>query len=129
MHSLSLKEYLQATVGSAFDLLAKPVVEATLERGFSIPTEAQSQAIPHILNGKNVLLISPTASGKTEAALLPILTRLVSEPERAKGIKLLYITPLRALNRDMLDRLKWWGEKLDLRVGVRHGDTDVSERS
>ncbi len=120
---------MQATVRTAFDLLAKPVVDATVERGFSVPTDAQSQAIPHILNGKNVLLISPTASGKTEAALLPILTRLVSEPERGRGIKLLYITPLRALNRDMLDRLKWWGEKLDLRVGVRHGDTDVTERS
>jgi len=123
-----LKESLASSL-SAFDLLARPVVEATIERGFSMPTEAQSQAIPHILEGKNVLLISPTASGKTEAALLPILTRLVSDPERGKGIKLLYITPLKALNRDLLDRLQWWGQKLDLRVGVRHGDTETSERA
>ncbi len=114
---------------SVFDQLPKPLADAVREKGFPEPTEAQAKAIPPILEGKNVLLISPTASGKTEAAILPILTRLLMEPERGPGVKVLYITPLRALNRDLLDRLEWWGKKVDLKVAVRHGDTETRERS
>ncbi len=114
---------------SVFELLPKPLAEAVKERGFLKPTEAQERAIPPILEGKNVLLISPTASGKTESAILPIFTRFISEPEKGPGIKIIYMTPLRALNRDLLDRLQWWGKKLDLRVAVRHGDTEVKERT
>ena len=114
---------------SVFDQLAKPLADAVREKGFTQPTEAQAKAIPPILEGKNVLLISPTASGKTEAAILPVLTRLLMEPDRGPGVKILYITPLRALNRDLLDRLQWWGKKVDLKVAVRHGDTETRERA
>ena len=115
---------------SVFSLLAKPIQEAVRERGFSNPTEPQKKAIPLILEGKNVLLIAPTATGKTEAAILPILSMFISSPERNQpGIKIVYITPLRALNRDLMERLEWWCKKLDVGVAVRHGDTAISERS
>ena len=114
---------------TVFDLLPKPLAEAVKERGFEKPTEAQARAFPLILAGKNVLLISPTASGKTESAMLPVFTRFLSTSERGPGVKILYITPLRALNRDLLDRLDWWGKKVDLRVAVRHGDTELRERA
>ncbi len=110
-------------------MLAKPLVDAAEEKGFQHLTEAQEKAIPPILEGRNVLLISPTASGKTEAAMLPILTRLLADPEKAPGVKILYITPLRALNRDMLERLTWWGSRVGLKVAVRHGDTETRERT
>ncbi len=113
---------------TVFDLLPKPLAEAVKERGFEKPTEAQEKAIPPILEGKNVLLISPTASGKTESAILPVFTRFLVSTDRGPGVKILYMTPLRALNRDLLDRLEWWGKKIDLRVAVRHGDTEVRER-
>ncbi len=112
---------------NVFDSLVKPIKHLIKERGFTDPTYPQSEAIPLILEGKNVLLISPTSTGKTEAAFLPVLQMIISAP-RAKGIKLIYITPLRALNRDLLDRLLWWCGKLDLGVSVRHGDTGTRER-
>jgi ATP-dependent Lhr-like helicase len=110
-----------------YSLFSSPIQKAIEEKGFSSPTEPQIKAIPFIIKGKNVLLIAPTATGKTEAALLPVLDALIRR-KREPGIKVLYITPLKALNRDMLERLQWWCKRLDLRLGVRHGDTPTRER-
>ena len=112
---------------NVFDSLVKPVRRLIEQKGFSKPTEPQEKTIPKILEGKNVLLISPTATGKTEAAFLPVLSMLLQEPQ-VPGIKVLYITPLRALNRDMLERLEWWCNNLDIKLAVRHGDTETKER-
>lgn len=114
---------------NAFELLVKPIRRLIEQRGFERPTEPQDKTIPKILEGKNVLLISPTATGKTEAAVLPVLNMLIQMPERPPGIKILYVTPLRALNRDLLERLEWWCNNLDVKLAVRHGDTDVKERA
>jgi len=126
MESLSNEQSGQENV---FDMLVRPVRKLLKEKDFQTPTEPQQKVIPKILEGKNVLLISPTATGKTEAAMLPILSQLVQIPRTELGIKVLYITPLRALNRDMLERLEWWCNKLDLKLAVRHGDTDTRERT
>jgi len=107
-------------------LLARPIAEAFRKR-FGRLSEPQLHAIPRILSGRNLLLMAPTGTGKTEAALLPILSKMLVE-EHGPGIKLLYITPLRALNRDLLDRVDWWAQRLDFRVAVRHGDTAQRER-
>jgi len=109
-------------------MLVKPVRRLVDQRGFSKPSEPQEKTIPKILEGKNVLLISPTATGKTEAAFLPVLSMLLQGQQRTPGIKVLYITPLRALNRDMLERLEWWCNNLDVKLAVRHGDTETKER-
>jgi len=77
--------------------------------------------------GGNILLIAPTGSGKTEAVLLPILDQLVKS-EKREGISIIYITPLRALNRDLLKRLDYWHSKLGFTVEVRHGDTSQKDR-
>jgi ATP-dependent Lhr-like helicase len=114
---------------SVFELLAKPVQKALAEMGFTDPSLPQTKAFPPILRGENVLLIAPTGTGKTEAVLLPIFSKLVDQKSAAqKGIQVIYITPLRALNRDMLKRLQFWSQKLDISVDVRHGDTEMKIR-
>ena len=105
-----------------------PKVQACIKkRGFSELSDAQTQAIPQILKGNNVVLIAPTGTGKTESAMLPVFNALMSMPAGG-GIKALYITPLRSLNRDILARMQWWCGELGLSVGVRHGDTSMGER-
>ena len=118
------------TAQNSFQLLSPPLVAALRERGFDTPTDPQEKLLPIVRAGRNALLMAPTGTGKTEAALLPILDALVREGEpREKGTKLLYITPLRALNRDMLDRMQWWCKRFDIRLGVRHGDSSQAERT
>src|SRR5438132_4294092 len=79
------------------------------------------------MRGENVLVIAPTGSGKTEAALLPLIDKMIQDQNR-QGISLLYITPLRALNRDLLKRLQIWSANLGVTVDVRHGDTPAADR-
>ncbi len=114
---------------NVFEGFVKPIRRLIKEKGFKTPTETQEKAIPKILEQKNVLLISPTATGKTESAVLPVLDMLLRIPERRRGIKILYVTPLKALNRDILERLEWWCNNLDVKLAVRHGDTDNKERT
>ena len=78
---------------NAFSLLCRPVRRLIEDRGFMKPTEPQQRIIPHILEGKNVLLISPTATGKTEAAMLPVFHRFLTGGGRRPGISIIYISP------------------------------------
>jgi ATP-dependent Lhr-like helicase len=110
-----------------FQNLSEPIRVALAESGIKAPTPPQIIAIPKILAGGNILLIAPTGSGKTEAVLLPILDQLTKLMDR-QGISVIYITPLRALNRDLLKRLDYWRSKLGFTVEVRHGDTPQRER-
>ncbi len=112
---------------SPLDRLDVRVRSCVAERGFTELSDAQLQAIPRILDNENIILIAPTGTGKTESAMLPVFSSLVSSLP-GKGISALYITPLRSLNRDILSRMEWWCSRLSLKIGVRHGDTPVSER-
>src|SRR5438034_1670521 len=98
------------------------------QRGAGIERLNQMQlaAITRIRAGSDVLLVAPTGSGKTEAALLPVVEAL--EPSDRKGIQALYVTPLRALNRDMIDRVRRLVAPTKLTAAVRHGDTPQADR-
>jgi len=110
-----------------FHLLSERLQKLVAEKGFVEPTLVQRISIPTIRDGSNVLILAPTGLGKTETAMLPLLDFISAK--KLQPISLLYITPLRSLNRDLLDRLFWWGDKLDVDIAVRHGDTSQAERA
>jgi ATP-dependent Lhr-like helicase len=72
-------------------------------------------------------VIAPTGSGKTETAVIPIFDR-VSKSKKQKKIKVLYVTPLRALNRDVFRRIIKYAENEGLSIQIRHGDTSQTIR-
>ncbi len=114
-------------VEAAFEGLHPRILSGLEELGIVEPTPPQEKAIGPISAGKNVLLVAPTASGKTEAALLPVFDALMRE-EGGRGIEVIYVTPLRALNRDIYKRLMFWADHLGVSVQVRHGDTSQRDR-
>jgi ATP-dependent Lhr-like helicase len=92
--------------------------------GFNSLTVIQQKALPVITRKVNCLLVAPTGSGKTEAAVLPIFAMLSSDQRNYKSkIRAIYITPLRALNNDVLRRIIKYAESENLRIQIRHGDT------
>jgi len=101
--------------------------EVMRNEGLDELTEPQRAALPSLLRGDSCLVIAPTGMGKTEAALIPLFQRMLDDGT-TEGIRLLYVTPLRALNRDMLRRTLSWGEQLGIDIAVRHGDTTRKER-
>jgi ATP-dependent helicase Lhr and Lhr-like helicase len=98
------------------------------ERTFAEPTPAQALGWPAIASGEHTLIQAPTGSGKTLAAFLYGIDRLTPQP--GEGLRLLYVSPLKALNYDIERNLRGplSGLRSDLRVGVRTGDTPPKER-
>jgi ATP-dependent helicase Lhr and Lhr-like helicase len=87
----------------------------------------QEQSIEPIQNGEHCLLLAPTAGGKTEAAIFPILSRICSE--NWTGLSVLYICPLRALLNNLHVRLEEYCNMVGRRCGLWHGDIGESEKN
>jgi ATP-dependent Lhr-like helicase len=86
----------------------------------------QEQAVDPLLEGRHVLLVAPTAGGKTEAAVLPALSRMLSE--HWTGLSVLYLCPLRALLNNLEPRLAQYLGYVGRRVAVWHGDVGPTAR-
>ena len=86
----------------------------------------QSETIEPILAGEHAIAMAPTAGGKTEAAFLPLLSRMLTEDWR--GLTVLYVCPLRALLNNLHVRLEGYGRLVGRTVGLWHGDTSQPER-
>src|SRR5437870_8488582 len=112
---------------AALDVFS-PRTRAWFEGAFSAPTPAQTLGWPAIAKGGHVLVQAPTGSGKTLAAFLYGIDRLTQSP--GEGLRLLYVSPLKALNYDIERNLRGplAGLRSELRVAVRTGDTPARER-
>jgi ATP-dependent helicase Lhr and Lhr-like helicase len=106
-----------------------PQTREWFARAFAEPTPAQRLGWPAIVSGEHTLIQAPTGSGKTLAAFLYGIDRLNSTP--GAGIRLVYVSPLKALNYDIERNLRGplAGLESPLRVGVRTGDTSQKERA
>jgi ATP-dependent helicase Lhr and Lhr-like helicase len=106
-----------------------PATRSWFERAFGSPTPAQELAWPAIATGAHVLVQAPTGSGKTLAAFLQGIDRLNDTP--GEGLRLLYVSPLKALNYDIERNLRGplAGLRSELAVGVRTGDTPQRDRA
>ncbi|MBM7567634.1 DEAD/DEAH box helicase [Paenibacillus sacheonensis] len=134
------------------DILARfhRTLAGWFSRRFGEPTPVQHDAWASIAAGRHTLIAAPTGSGKTLAALLPCLSRLALAKERAAaqgeswsyGVRVLYITPLKALNNDIQHHLVEFFEAIEaygaeesggawpgIRTAVRTGDTPPRERA
>jgi ATP-dependent helicase Lhr and Lhr-like helicase len=113
---------------SAFDLLAPPIQECLWRMGWTGLRPIQARAIHAVLQSENDLIVSArTASGKTEAAFLPILSKLAVDPPSSVGV--LYVGPLKALINDQFRRLEELCEFAEIPVHRRHGDVGEAAKN
>lgn len=112
---------------SASGIPAEEIRARFASLGFGTLTEIQRKAVPLLLRREDSLLIAPTGSGKTESSVIPIFWQL-RRLRRPGKIKALYITPLRALNRDVFRRITGYARSDGLTIEIRHGDTPRKDR-
>lgn len=113
--------------GSAFDLLHPAVQHHVVNSlGWRSLRPLQAATIKPILAGEHVVATAPTAGGKTEAAVLPLFSRMLDEDW--PGLSVLYVCPLRALLNNLYERLERYGALVGRTVGLWHGDVGQPER-
>src|SRR5919204_427795 len=117
-----------------------PPVRQWFQSALGEPTAAQRQGWPAIRAGRHTLILAPTGSGKTLAAFLACLDGLWRQPPATTGVRILYVSPLKALNNDIYrtrqvplegvaETPRVMGQPLPApEVGLRTGDTPTAER-
>ena len=107
--------------------LADPLVRGILATGYTAPTEIQSQAIPAILDGKDIIGCAQTGTGKTAAFVLPILNRLETVPQKSRRIKtrVLVVTPTRELAVQIEQSFRGYGRFMNLKTIAVYGGTNI----
>ena len=112
---------------TAFDRLHATLQEALYRMRWTKLRPIQVDAIHEILDGgKDLIIAARTAAGKTEAAFLPIFSQIVGEP--ARGIRVIYVGPLKALINDQFSRLELLCKETEIPVHKWHGDVSRSAK-
>ncbi|MEJ2744029.1 MAG: DEAD/DEAH box helicase, partial [Gammaproteobacteria bacterium] len=107
--------------------LSAPILEAVIAKGYNTPSQIQLQAIPAVLQGKDVMAAAQTGTGKTAGFTLPILERLSKgERARANHVRALILTPTRELAVQVADSVETYGAKLPLRSCVAFGGVKIN---
>ena len=118
-----------STASSSFDLLAEPIRRWIWDKKWSALRDIQERAIPLLLNSdQDAIIAAATASGKTEAAFLPLISRAYSDAEPGRGFDLVYVSPLKALINDQFRRLEDLCERIEMPVHPWHGDVDAGKK-
>jgi ATP-dependent Lhr-like helicase len=113
---------------TAFDLLHPAVQHHVVNSlGWKGLRPLQEAAVEPIIAGSHALLLAPTAGGKTEAAILPVFSRMLSEDWR--GLSVVYVCPIKALLNNLEERLIRYAGLLGRRVSVWHGDIPPGQRA
>jgi ATP-dependent Lhr-like helicase len=114
-------------VSSALDRLHPVVVHHVVNTlGWPSLRALQEEAAGPVLDGVDALLLAPTAGGKTEAAVFPLLTAM--DTQRWSGLSVIYVCPLKALLNNLLPRLSGYAAWLGRRAAIWHGDVGASAR-
>lgn len=112
---------------SAFDRLHPALQHHIVNSlGWKSLRPLQEHAIGPVLDGNHVLLLAPTAGGKTEAAVFPLLSRMLTEGW--SGLSVLYVCPIKALLNNLESRLRDYGALVGRRVDLWHGDVGAVRR-
>jgi ATP-dependent RNA helicase RhlE len=103
--------------------LLPELVRAVFDEGYSVPTPVQIQAIPSILQGRDILAAAQTGTGKTAGFALPLLQRLSASAERpaSKTVRALVLTPTRELAAQVESAIRTYGKHLKLRTALVFG--------
>ncbi len=110
--------------------LAEPIVRALTEERHVTPTPIQSQAIPQVLAGRDLIGIAQTGTGKTAAFALPILDRLVRHPRRPepKAVRVLVLSPTRELSGQIVDNFEKFGRHANVSVSLAIGGVPMGRQ-
>jgi ATP-dependent RNA helicase RhlE len=108
--------------------LSKPVLQALAAKEYNTPTPIQAQAIPHLLQGRDLLGIAQTGTGKTAAFVLPSIDRLAASAKRAlpRSCRMLVLAPTRELASQIAESARAYGKFARLSVATVFGGTSIS---
>lgn len=103
--------------------LIEPLQRALAEHGYTVPTPIQAQAIPVLLEGRDLLACAQTGTGKTAAFALPMLNRIVTQGRKPfrRGVRNLILVPTRELAVQVTESFQTYAKHLDLKIAMLYG--------